>query len=162
VIEYTVAKLIHIGALIFWLGPALGGWLIWRLLPERHDLSNPTVARVNRYFFYLITLEHIAFVALILSGSYLAFSVGFWGSDWLNQKVLLVVTLLIPIEIIDIVVGNVLAARASTKLTQGLPLTWLEKKSLSFYHGAFTRFAIVAVPLLVIVVMGVAISKTAL
>ena len=154
--EYGLLKLIHIGSLILWLGPALGAWLVFKVV-EQDDVS-PVTAKVNRVFFAMIVLEHIAFVTLLVSGVAMAFQFG-GASSWLQQKLYIVGLVIIPLEVVDILLGNWLAAKASKKFYTGLDLTAAEARWLRIYHGPFTKLALLTIPLSVLTVMYLAVSK---
>ena len=69
--EYAILKLVHLGALIFWLGPALGAWLVLKAI-ENENIG-PVTAKVSHVFFLMVTLEHVAFIVLLLTGFSMAF-----------------------------------------------------------------------------------------
>lgn len=158
--SYTLLKLLHLGSFIFWLGPALGAWLVLKKVEK--DGINQTTAKVNKVFFTMIAVEHIAFISLLLSGLLMAMEYGWLDSQWLQQKLMIVGLIVIPLEIIDIVLGNWLVAKASTKLFNGDFLTQQEQRYVDFYHGPFTKLAIVIIPIAVLFIMYLAISKAPL
>lgn len=160
--EYSLLKLIHLGSLILWLGPAFGSWLVLKAIDSGHSYTNTTAAKVSRAFFLTITLEHIAFVLLLVSGAVMALKYGLFETTWLQQKILIIAVIVIPLEIIDIFVGNWVALKASEKLYAGLEVSTLEAKMLHFYHGLFTKIAIVLIPISVVSIMFIAVSKKAL
>lgn len=154
--EYSILKLIHIGALVLWLGPAFGAWVVLNTIED--GAQGPIAAKVNKAFFWMITLEHLAFVVLLTTGLWMAYSTGWFASAWLQQKLVIVGLIIIPLEIIDILLGNYLAAKASKAKYLGQAseqqLYWLR-----LYHGPFTKLAIVIIPLAVTLVMFLAVSK---
>ena len=117
------------------------------------------VGKINRIFFLTIVLEHLAFLALIASGVALALRFGFWGQEWLNAKLLIVGVIIVPLEIVDVLLGNWLAAKASEKYFSGKNLSAFEQRCLTIYHGLFTKIALLIIPLSVVAVMFIAISK---
>lgn len=160
--EYSITKLIHIGALVLWLGPALGAWIVLKAV-EKEEVS-PITAKVNRAFFAMITLEHVAFFVLLASGLYMA-TIGGWlqaESPWLIQKLWVIGLIIIPLEVVDIVLGNWLAAQATKTKYAGMRISQRQQRWLEIYHGPFTKLAIVVIPLSVLWVMFLAISKTPL
>lgn len=157
--EYSLIKLLHVGALILWLGPALGAWIVVKLSEKHTSPNNQLSAAIFSAFFLLITLEHIAFIFLIGSGIYLTLHYELLDFLWLQQKLLWVFCLIIPLEIIDIILGNWLAAKASKKYYSGQKLSYWEGKILHYYHGIFTHLAIVLIPTSVLIVMWLAIFK---
>lgn len=161
-IEYAILKLVHLGALIFWLGPPIGAWLVFKYVNFDTSPANPVAAKVSRVFFFTVILEHIAFVFLLATGFTLAYRYQMFGAEWLNQKLYLLFLIILPLEIADVYLGNWVAARASAKLGRGENLKPWEAKCLVFYHGFFTKLALVLIPLSVLAIMYLAVSKTGL
>ncbi|MFY8274703.1 DUF2269 domain-containing protein [Pseudoalteromonas sp. SSDWG2] len=158
--DYTLLKVAHIGALILWLGPALGAWIAYKTI-DKEPVSSVT-QRLNAVFYAMVTLEHLAFAVLITSGLAMAMLGNWFDTQWLTQKLWLVLVIIIPLEIVDVVLGNWLAAKAAKKQYQGLPLNSSEQSILLIYHGPFTKLAIALIPLSVLLVMYLAVSKQAL
>lgn len=159
--EYTLLKLVHIGSLVFWLGPALGAWLVLKFANKETDYSNPVAARVSRMFFFSIVIEHVAFVVLLTTGFTLAIKYQMMGVTWLNQKLYIIMLVVIPLEVVDVLLGNWLASNAEKKLYQGRQITSWEQKALNFYHGLFTKLALILIPTSVLAIMYLVIGKTA-
>jgi len=157
-IEYTLLKSFHIGALIFWLGPPLGAWLVLKYL-EPLTNSPEAIYRAQRMFFFCLVVEHVALIGLLSSGWLLATRFGFWSSEWLQQKWYIILWLIIPLEAIDIVVGNGFAYRVTQKMAKGNPTTHWEDRLLHFYHGPFTAIAILIIPISVILILYLATGK---
>ena len=155
--DYALLKVLHIGSLIFWLGPALGAWLVFKGVEK--DQINVVTAKVNNLFFTMITLEHIAFIVLLLSGFMMASYANWFTSPWLQQKLFIVGLVIVPLELVDLVLGNWLALKASRKKYEGLALTPREEKWIRLYHGPFTKLALALIPLSVFLVMLLAVSK---
>lgn len=160
--EYSILKLFHIGALILWLGPALGAWLVFKAV-EKEEIS-PVTEKVNRVFFAMITIEHIAFVVLLATGFMMAmtagwFSAGMSGAPWLSQKLMVIGLIIIPLEIVDLVLGNWLALKASNSMYSGEAINQKQKRWLEIYHGPFTKLAIALIPISVLLVMYLAVNK---
>lgn len=157
--EYFILKLIHIGALVLWLGPAFGAWVVLKVVGDEN--VGPVTAKVNRAFFAMITLEHLAFAVLLITGFLMANMANWFATPWLSQKLLLVGIFVIPLEVIDIILGNWLAAKASKNIQLG-KATARQKYLLNIYHGPFTKIAIVIIPISVILIMYLAVSKSSL
>ena len=83
---YAALKVIHLGSLVMWLGPALGSWLVLRYMQQQDGELSRATAKVYRVFFWTLTLEHIALVSLLISGATMAFMYGFISMPWLQQK----------------------------------------------------------------------------
>jgi uncharacterized membrane protein len=162
VTEYALIKLVHLGALVLWLGPAFGAWLILRAVENNETGINAVTAKVSRVFFLIIALEHVAFGVLLATGLILGFHYGWAGTDWFKQKLFIVLVLIVPLELVDIALGNWLAANAAKKRYAGQPLQRLDRLALDVYHGVFTKIALVIIPLSVMTVMFLAISKVSL
>ena len=159
-IEYGLLKLLHIGALIFWLGPPLGAWLVLKAVEDGSYQTNSVAEKVSKVFFITLIIEHVAFVTLLLSGFYLAFTYQLFGADWLTYKLYIVLLVVVPLEIIDVLLGNWIASTASKKLYQGQSIPKWQQKGLALYHGAFTKLALIIIPLAVVAIMFLATSKT--
>ena len=161
-IEYSLLKLLHLGALIFWLGPPLGAWLVLKVVEKETKLTDPVAARVSQVFHWMIILEHIAFAVLLTTGFMLALNYGLIGTEWLQQKLWIILLIVVPLEVVDVLLGNWIASRAARKLHSGQRLTLWENAGYKFYHGVFTQIALVAIPVSVVGIMYLAISKSSL
>lgn len=157
--DYSLLKLVHLGALVFWLGPPLGAWLVLRYMQNPGVCGSSTLLSVSKVFFGTLVIEHVAFVVLLSTGYLLASGFGFFGVEWLQQKLLIILVFLVPVEIADVIFGNILAAKAAQKLYSSDELTVTENWCLNFYHGTFTKLAIAVVPVSVVIIMYLAVSK---
>ena len=45
---YSLLKLIHIGSLVLWLGPALGSWLVLRYMQRQQGELSPATGLVYK------------------------------------------------------------------------------------------------------------------
>ena len=159
---YSLLKLIHIGSLVLWLGPALGSWLVLRYMQRQQGELSPATGLVYKVFFATITLEHVAFCTLLLSGTWMAFSYGWLEMPWLQNKLLLVLLLVVPLEIVDIWLGNWKVKQLVCRRSAGVALSENEQALIHFYHRGFTWFAIVLLPPTVLLIMWLAVSKQGL
>lgn len=157
--EYALIKLIHLGALIFWLGPPLGAWMLLRVAEDALSKNNQSLHKINRFFYLMIGLEHFAFIVLIASGFILAYKYQLLEMDWIKQKLHIVFYGLIPFELVDIVLGNWFAYRISNKIYENKKVETWERVVLDIYRNAFTKMALLIMPVLVIVIMYLAITK---
>lgn len=160
--EYALLKLLHLGALVFWLGPPLGAWLVLKGIESGLAAGDTALARVNRVFFLTLILEHVAFVVLLATGFTLVYRYQLFGPQWLDQKLVIVLLVIVPLEIVDVLLGNWVASQASGKLHAGKPLKSWETRGLALYHGTFTRIALMVIPVSVLAIMYLAISKAGL
>lgn len=160
--EYALIKFLHLGALIFWLGPAFGAWLVVKYIERQDDAHQHTLNYAHRALIYLILVEHVALVVLLASGYFMASKFGWFDAAWLQQKLWIVVGVVVPLEIADIILANWFVHRATNKQLSGLEMNKFELDSVKFYHGAFTKLAIVLIPASVTLIMFLAISKQAL
>ena len=159
---YAALKVIHIGSLVMLLGPALGSWLVLRYMQQQEGELAPATAKVYRVFFWTLTLEHIALVSLLLSGAAMAFMYGFIAMPWLQQKLWLVLLIIVPLEIIDIWLGNWKVKRLIAARSAGTTLTPRQQALVQFYHKAFTNLVLVTLPATVLIIMWLAVSKQVL
>ncbi|HBN87651.1 MAG TPA: DUF2269 domain-containing protein, partial [Rheinheimera sp.] len=144
------------------LGPALGSWLVLRYMQQQEGELAPATAKVYRVFFWTLTLEHIALVSLLLSGAAMAFMYGFIAMPWLQQKLWLVLLIIVPLEIIDIWLGNWKVKRLIAARSAGTTLTPRQQALVQFYHKAFTNLVLVTLPATVLIIMWLAVSKQVL
>ena len=156
---YTALKVIHIGSLVMWLGPALGSWLVLRYMQQQEGELSAATAKVYRIFFWTLTLEHIALVTLLLSGASMAFMYGFINMPWLQQKLWLVLLIIVPLEIVDIWLGNWKVQQLIKQRALGVELTSRQQGLIQFYHKGFTNLALLTLPVTVLAIMWLAVSK---
>lgn len=142
-----------------WLGPAIGSWLALRYMQQQQGELAAATQQVYRVFFWTIVLEHIALCTLLLSGALMAFSFGFIAMPWLQQKLWLVLLLILPLELADIWLGNWKIKRLISKRNQGIVLTTSEQNIIRFYHREFTHLALLILPVTVLLIMWLAVSK---
>jgi len=159
---YATLKFVHLGSLIMWLGLALGSWLVLRYMQQHEGELAASTAKVYRVFFWTITLEHIALCSLLLSGAAMAFHYGFITMPWLQQKLWLVLLVIVPLEIVDIWLGNWKVKKLTEKRSAGAALSQREQALISFYHKGFTNLALITLPVTVLVIMWLAVSKQAI
>jgi uncharacterized membrane protein len=100
-------KVVHIGALVLWIGPTLGAWWMLRLASHRFGEPGMVSQYLYQAFLDMLCLEHGACAALLLSGAAMAWLHGWFGQPWLQVKLLLVLSLVVPLEVVDIWLGHV-------------------------------------------------------
>ena len=158
---FVTLKIIHLGALIFWLGPSLGGWLLLMLLRRHQGEFNSATQLGYRLFIKLLLLEHLAFFALLATGLAMAWNFFGFSQSWLQWKLMLIAGLIIPLEIFDIWYGNVKLPQifATANLTG---YSQAQQRQLHVYHRYITGAAIAIIPLTLLVIMYLVIAKPAL
>ncbi|WP_018693722.1 hypothetical protein [Algicola sagamiensis] len=156
---YHLAKIIHISAVIFWLGPALGSWLTLRKVRKHIGEHHPATYVVYKGFFITLVIEHIALIVMLTSGLTLAFKFGFFHHSWLQAKLMLIVLIIIPLEILDIWYGNFKIPKIFSLRDKPQPYTAEEEKVMRMYHTYITNFAIVVLPLVVLAIFILVIRK---
>lgn len=147
---YAVCKAIHIASLVFWLGPTLGSW--WALKRAEKESA---AAKQSAYSTFLQTLwvEHIALVTLFASGAIMASLSNAWLASWLMLKLAIIAAVILPLEAIDIYIGNVHLPKHANLESP----TRLER----FYHGPFTKAAMILLPPAVMAIFIIATTKLA-
>ncbi len=159
-ITYNLLKLIHLGSIILWLGPALGSWLVLRYSQKKTGELSDTTKLIYKVFFFTITVEHIAFVSLLSFGFLLAHTYNLLGLQWLQYKLAIVILIIIPLEVIDVWLGNWKIQKIINKRNLYLKLTSREQFYIKFYHTTFTNIALLTIPTSVLAIMWLAISKS--
>lgn len=159
---YSLLKVIHLGSLVLWLGPALGSWLVLRYAQQQQGELGAATSLVYKVFFLTLTLEHLAFCTLLITGGWMAFGYGWIEMPWLQHKLWLLVLLIVPLEVADIWLGNWKVQQLVNKRIRGQQLSARQQALIHFYHRGFTNLAIVILPITVLLMMWLAVSKQAL
>lgn len=155
---FIALKIVHIGSLIFWLGPSLGAWFMLGALRKREGEFTSATHLGYKVFIKMLVLEHVAFVFLLASGIGMAALVFGTDQPWLQWKLLIILLVIIPLEIADIWYGNIKLPPIFSQLnTQGYDK--LSSARLHIYHVYVTRTAIVAIPVSVLAIMWLVIAK---
>lgn len=156
---YGILKLLHLGALLLWIGPTLGGW--WLLRCANHRFGEPGMVSQYLYsvFLKLLWLEHAALVVLLGSGLAMAFLYDWIGADWLYYKLILVVLVILPLELVDIWVGHRKLPALFNGRHPSRPYSRRESRLLNFYHRLFTPLALLLMPPGTAAIMWLAITK---
>lgn len=159
---YSLLKVVHLGSLVLWLGPALGSWLVLRYAQQQQGELGAATSLVYKVFFLTLTLEHVAFCTLLVTGASMAFGYGWIEMPWLQQKLWLVMLLIVPLEVADIWLGNWKVQQLVNKRIGGQQLTTRQHALIHFYHQGFTYLAILTLPITVLLIMWLAVSKQVL
>ncbi|MBK8187339.1 MAG: DUF2269 family protein [Cellvibrio sp.] len=158
-IEFFVTlKIIHIGSLIFWLGPSLGAWFCLLSLRKYGGEFSSSTQKIYQVFIKMLIVEHIAFITLLISGFGMAF---FWfgfHQAWIQWKLLIILLFIVPLEIIDIWYGNIKMARIFSSPERKY-YTSDETQTLVVYHRYVTGAAIIIIPIAVLSIFWLVIAK---
>lgn len=98
---YAIAKLLHLVAVILWIGPALGAYVfLFAALKERDGAKLLFVERITER---ILLLEHLALLAVIATGLVMVAATGwtFFSAPWLQLKLLAFAGVLV-FELFDI------------------------------------------------------------
>lgn len=151
-------KLMHLGALIFWLGPSLGAWFVLQAIRKQLGEFTPASQLAYRIFIKMLILEHIAFIALLATGIGMISCLYNHPAPWLQWKLLIVAVVIVPLEIIDIWYGNIKLPVIFSKLNEAGYDT-RQLKTLQIYHRYVTGAAIAIIPISVLMIMWLVIAK---
>lgn len=155
---FVVLKILHIGSLIFWLGPSLGAWLMLMSLRKHQGEFTPATHLGYKVFIQMLIIEHVAFVALLISGIGMAALIFGFQQPWLQWKLMIIALVIIPLEIADIWYGNIKLPKIFSQLNaQGYDQQ--SAKRLHIYHAYVTRIAIAVIPISVLAIMWLVIAK---
>jgi len=158
-IEFFIAlKIIHIGSLIFWLGPSLGAWFCLIALRKYAGEYSSATQKIYQVFIKMLIIEHIAFIVVLISGFCMAF---FWfgfQQAWIQWKILIILLLIVPLEIADIWYGNIQLAKIFSVAGRN-SYTGDETKILFVYHRYVTGVAIIIIPIAVLSIFWLVIAK---
>jgi TolB-like protein/DNA-binding winged helix-turn-helix (wHTH) protein len=126
-----------------------------------HRLGEPGMVSQQLYqaFLHLLWVEHSAFIALLLSGAAMAGLHGWFGQTWLTVKLLLVLAVVLPLELLDIWLGHVRLPRLFHHRHPSRPYSAQESALLALYHGRLTRIALWVMPVAVTVIIWLAVGK---
>lgn len=156
-------KVIHLGALVIWLGPSGGAWMV--LMLARRKAGEPSLVThyLYRGFFKMLWLEHVGFVALLASGIVLLWMYGFdaIGATWLKLKLAIVIAIIVPIEVPDLWFSHRSLPQIFASRVPDAPYTESEKRLLDAYHRRFVPIFLPVLLIAVVVVMWLAIAKPA-
>lgn len=155
---FVALKILHIGSLVFWLGPSLGAWFILMAMRKQLGEITPATHLAYRVFIKMLILEHVAFVALIVSGIGMAILVFGFTQPWLQWKLLIILLLIVPLEILDIWYGNIKLPQIFSRLND-VGYDTKQTRTLHIYHVFVTRIAIAIIPVSVLAIVWLVIAK---
>ncbi len=107
---YAVVKLVHVLAVILWIGPPVGAYLTLYRAYASKDLVR--VRNAERDVERVLLLEHVAFIVLLASGAGLVLVTdgALLQAPWLQKK-LWAVAGIVLFEAFDVYVENIVAKR---------------------------------------------------
>lgn len=151
----TLLKLVHLGALIFWVGPSTGAWLMLRLNEHPNGVFGRSLFRV---FLRLVWIEHIALGGLIVSGLALAATQGYFQHPpaWFAIKLLIVLGVIMPFELLDIWFSHF----RLPALLRAVSDVGTFDRATQFYHRIFTPLAVAVLVPSIAMVVWLALGKT--
>jgi hypothetical protein len=156
-------KVVHLGALIVWLGPSGGAWLV--LVLERRKCGDPSVAShyLYRGFLKLLWIQHAGVLVLLGSGLLLLYLYGFALLEyrWLQLKLLLVLLVILPIELGDIWFSHARLPRLFAARDPSAPYTPQEERALRAYHRYFVPIGLAILLPTVVAIMWLAVARPA-
>jgi len=156
----SVAKLLHLGGLILWLGPSGGAWLLLQLAKRRLDPQSPEYQAMYRDFLPFFWVEHFGLFMLLGSGVLLLSLYGFPALDWfwLKVKLILVLCVIVPIEILDIWFGHVRLPRWFSS-GKGDPKAGSGKNAYQAYEDKFVPISLPLLLIAVVLILWLAVAR---
>jgi hypothetical protein len=158
-----IVKVIHLGALVIWLGPSGGAWMV--LMLARHKAGEPSLVThyLYRGFFQMLWLEHVGFFALLASGIALLAMYGFGALEatWLQVKLAIVIFVILPIEIPDLWYSHRGLPQIFASRRPEAPYTSDEQRVLDSYHRRFVPILLPILLIAVVIIMWLAVAKPA-
>lgn len=155
-----VAKLLHLGGLILWLGPSGGAWLLLQTAKRRLDPLGPEYQALYRDFLPFFWVEHFGLLMLLGGGALLLSLYGVPALDWawLQWKLALVLCVIVPIEILDIWFGHV---RLPRWFASGGPGSKAQggEDAYDAYERRFVPFSLPPLLIAVVVIMWLAVAR---
>ncbi len=156
---YSILKILHIGSLIFWLGPTLGAW--WLLRATTYRFGEPSIISqyLYRLFLKVTEIEHIALMTLLITGGLLGMLLDSYQQTWLLIKLTLILVILLPFEALDIWLCHYKLANMFERRHPSTPYAIEENRLLAFYHHQFVPLALLFIPITVLIIFWLVISK---
>lgn len=155
---FIALKILHIGSLVFWLGPSLGAWFMLIAMRKQIGEITPTTHLAYRIFIKMLILEHVAFMTLIVTGTGMAITVFGISQPWLQWKLLIILLLIVPLEILDIWYGNIKLSQIFSRFNEAGYDT-KQMRILHIYHSVVTRIAIAIIPISVLAIIWLVTAK---
>ena len=150
------AKLLHLGGLILWLGPSGGAWLLLQLAKRRMDTQSTEYQALYRDFLPFFWIEHFGLFMLLGSGIFMLSLYGLPILDWtwIRIKLVLVLCVIVPIEIMDIWFGHF-------RLPQWFSTNKTDSK-VDAFNAYERKFVPISLPLMlvaVVIIMWLAVAR---
>lgn len=158
---FPIVKVVHLGALVVWLGPSGGAWLV--LMQARREMGelNPVTHYLYQGFLRILWLEHLGFATMLASGLVMIHMYGSGAMEihWLRLKLAVVVFVVLPIEIADLWFSHRALPGIFTLRRPEVPYESGEQRLLDLYHRRFTPVALPLLLAAIVVVMWLAVAK---
>lgn len=109
--SYETIKVLHLLAVILWIGPALGGYIVLARVWARQEATAIRLAEADCES--VLKLEHAAFLALVATGITLLATADFAliQTEWMRRKIAIFAAIAL-FECFDIWVSHVVIPRA--------------------------------------------------
>lgn len=145
--SYSIYKLIHLIAMVLWLGPALGAYWILVRANKYPDIKR---LEIEKFYEEVLVIEHIAFLVLIATGFgiWSQLGISLFEVYWLNVKLTLVAMIVI-IELFDISFSHFYFRHLMNKRYPFTADAWVS------YFKVRKVFYNVAIPVLIALILGV-------
>lgn len=141
-------KIIHLVAIVFWIGPGFGAY--WILFRMSRRLGGEDLRYLEKYFEQSIRIEHFFFVIVLLSGVGMVSIMG-WDMielPWLRTKLYLIGGVLL-VEIIDIWLAHFLFRKLIRSRKAPEEASWEQAfKIRRVFYG-------ISLPLMIVLTLGI-------
>jgi hypothetical protein len=158
---FPVVKVVHLGALVLWLGPSGGVWLA--LMIERRRTGEPNVISHHLYLAFLRTLwfQHLGVVLMLGTGVLLLsmYGTAALGLSWVKWKIGLIAAVIVPIELSDFWFSHKMLPGIFDNRVPDSPYTAAELRQLRVYHRWYTPSVLPLLLIAVILIMWLAVAK---
>jgi len=138
---YFFFKFLHISGILLWIGPPLGAyWIFLRTTLLRGENQRFDIS-VRRAFIGILTAEHIGLLLLTagFTGMLWATRWTMLSSVWVLAKLGLFVLVIVPIEVFDIYLGQIVPLRLLKKSPE---IITPDMETAFSRYDRFTRFCV--------------------
>jgi uncharacterized membrane protein len=158
---FPIIKVVHLGALVIWLGPSGGAWMVLMLARRKAGEPSLVTQYLYRGFFQMLWLEHLGFFTMLASGVILLAMLGFemTTARWLMLKLAILFLVILPIEAVDLWFSHRGLPRIFLSRRPDAPYTGDEKRLLDLYHRRFVPIGLPVLLAAVLAMMWLAVAK---